>query len=43
MKKLMYTLLVLTNVIVAFLSVYVLPHYYYGAIMGAAGARLGAS
>ncbi|HFH9843461.1 TPA: hypothetical protein ACGO5I_001381 [Streptococcus suis] len=43
MKKLMYTLLVLTYVIVAFLSVYVLPHYYFGAIMGAAGASLGAS
>ncbi|HFI0517236.1 TPA: hypothetical protein ACGOYL_001580 [Streptococcus suis] len=43
MKKLMYTLLVLTYVIVAYLSVYVLPHYYFGAIMGAAGANLGAS
>lgn len=43
MKKLMYTLLVLTYVIVAYLSVYVLPHYYFGAIMGAAGASLGAS
>ncbi|HFI0501137.1 TPA: hypothetical protein ACGO0M_000266 [Streptococcus suis] len=43
MKKLMYTLLVLTYVIVAYLSVYVLPHYYFGAIIGAAGASLGAS
>ncbi|HFI0402353.1 TPA: hypothetical protein ACGOWV_000557 [Streptococcus suis] len=43
MKKLMYTLLVLAYVTVAYLSVYVLPHYYFGAIMGAAGANLGAS
>ncbi|HEM3671821.1 TPA: hypothetical protein U1C90_000958 [Streptococcus suis] len=43
MKKMMYTLLVLTYVIVAYLLVYVLPHYYFGAIMGVAGASLGAS
>ncbi|HFI0405262.1 TPA: hypothetical protein ACGOYB_001357 [Streptococcus suis] len=43
MKKLIYALLVLTYVIVAYLSVYVLPHNYFGAIMGAAGANLGAS
>ncbi|NQG98221.1 hypothetical protein HO675_09020 [Streptococcus suis] len=43
MKKLMYALLVLAYVTVAYLSVYVLPHYYFGAIMGAAGASLGAS
>ncbi|HFU3844500.1 TPA: hypothetical protein ACGO5P_001543 [Streptococcus suis] len=43
MKKLMYTLLVLAYVTVAYLSVYVLPHYYFGAIMGAAGANLGTS
>lgn len=43
MKKLMYTLLVLAYVTVAYLSVYVLPHYYCGAIIGAAGASLGAS
>ncbi|HEL1555901.1 TPA: hypothetical protein TXJ05_000032 [Streptococcus suis] len=43
MKKLMYTLLVLTYVIFAYLSVYLLPHYYFGAIIGAAGASLGAS
>ncbi|HFI0301854.1 TPA: hypothetical protein ACGO63_000071 [Streptococcus suis] len=43
MKKLMYTLLVLTYVIVAYLSVYLLPHYYFGAIIGSAGASLGAS
>ncbi|HEL2071357.1 hypothetical protein HO421_03815 [Streptococcus suis] len=43
MKKLMYALLVLAYVTVAYLSVYVLPHYYSGAIIGAAGASLGAS
>ncbi|MGU8030985.1 hypothetical protein ACS6ZZ_07930 [Streptococcus suis] len=43
MKKLMYTLLVLAYVTVAYLSVYILPHYYFGAIIGAAGASLGAS
>ncbi|MFM0611395.1 hypothetical protein P7J31_05250 [Streptococcus suis] len=43
MKKLMYALLVLAYVTVAYLSVYVLPHYYCGAIIGAAGASLGAS
>ncbi|HFI0333563.1 TPA: hypothetical protein ACGOVZ_000177 [Streptococcus suis] len=43
MKKLLYTLLVLAYVTVAYLSVYVLPHYYSGAIIGAAGASLGAS
>ncbi|HEM3560531.1 hypothetical protein [Streptococcus parasuis] len=43
MKKLMYALLVLAYVTVAYLSVYVLPHYYFGAIIGAAGASLGAS
>ena len=34
MKKLMYVLLVLAYVTVAYLSVHVLPHYYFGAIMG---------
>ncbi|HFI0235463.1 TPA: hypothetical protein ACGOVC_001051 [Streptococcus suis] len=43
MKKLMYTLLMLAYVAVAYLSVYLLPHYYSGAIIGAAGASLGAS
>ncbi|HEM5460856.1 hypothetical protein HO969_00345 [Streptococcus suis] len=43
MKKLMYTLLVLAYVTVAYLSVYVFPHYYFGAISGAVGASLGAS
>ncbi|HEM3532391.1 hypothetical protein [Streptococcus suis] len=43
MKKLMYALLVLAYVTIAYLSVYVLPHYYSGAIIGAAGASLGAS
>ncbi|HEL1619558.1 TPA: hypothetical protein TXL63_001407 [Streptococcus suis] len=43
MKKLMYTLLVLVYVAVAYLSVYLLPYYYSGAIIGAAGASLGAS
>ncbi|HFI0701680.1 TPA: hypothetical protein ACGO3H_001142 [Streptococcus suis] len=43
MKKLIYALLVLAYVAVAYLSVYVLPHNYFGAIMGAAGASLGAS
>ncbi|ABP90728.1 hypothetical protein SSU98_1773 [Streptococcus suis 98HAH33] len=43
MKKLVYALLVLAYVTVAYLSVYVLPHYYSGAIIGAAGASLGAS
>ncbi len=43
MKKLMYALLVLAYITVAYLSVYVLPHYYFGAIIGAAGASLGAS
>ncbi|HFI0107058.1 TPA: hypothetical protein ACGORX_001408 [Streptococcus suis] len=43
MKKLMYALLVLAYVAVAYLSVYLLPHYYVGAIIGAAGASLGAS
>ncbi|HEL1997701.1 TPA: hypothetical protein TZI98_000092 [Streptococcus suis] len=43
MKKLVYALLVLAYVTVAYLSVYVLPHYYFGAIIGAAGASLGAS
>ncbi|MBY4959637.1 hypothetical protein [Streptococcus suis] len=43
MKKLMYALLVLAYVTVAYLSVYVLPHYYSGAIIGAVGASLGAS
>ncbi len=38
----MYTLLVLAYVTVAYLSVYVLPHYYCGAIIGG-GASLGAS
>lgn len=39
----MYTLLVLAYVTVAYLSVYVLLHYYFDAIIGAAGASLGAS
>lgn len=39
----MYTLLVLVYVAVAYLSVHLLPHYYSGAIIGAAGASLGAS
>ncbi|HFI0338015.1 TPA: hypothetical protein ACGOWD_000259 [Streptococcus suis] len=43
MKKLVYALLVLAYVAVAYLSVYLLPHYYSGAIIGAAGASLGAS
>ncbi|HEM3576971.1 TPA: hypothetical protein U1C15_000593 [Streptococcus suis] len=43
MKKLMYALLVLAYVAVAYLSVYLLPYYYFSAIMGAAGANLGAS
>ncbi|HEL1743995.1 TPA: hypothetical protein TXT56_000389 [Streptococcus suis] len=43
MKKLVYALLVLAYVTVAYLSVYVLPHYYSGVIIGAAGASLGAS
>ncbi|MGQ7512747.1 hypothetical protein ACTGZP_07085 [Streptococcus suis] len=43
MKKLMYALLVLAYVTVAYLSVHLLPHYYSGAIIGAAGASLGAS
>ncbi|HFI0099609.1 TPA: hypothetical protein ACGORY_000157 [Streptococcus suis] len=43
MKKLMYTLLVLAYVTVAYLSVYILPHYYSAAIIGVAGASLGAS
>lgn len=43
MKKLMYTLLVLVYVAVAYLSVHLLPHYYSGAIIGAAGASLGVS
>ncbi|MFM0785395.1 hypothetical protein [Streptococcus suis] len=43
MKKLMYALLVLAYVAVTYLSVYLLPHYYFGAIIGAAGASLGAS
>ncbi|HFI0265517.1 TPA: hypothetical protein ACGOU9_001967 [Streptococcus suis] len=43
MKKLVYVFLVLVYVTVAYLSVYLLPHYYFGAIMGAAGATLGAS
>ncbi|HEM3716531.1 TPA: hypothetical protein U1D18_000208 [Streptococcus suis] len=43
MKKLMYALLVLAYVAVAYLSVYLFPHYYVGAIIGAAGASLGAS
>ncbi|HEL1628744.1 TPA: hypothetical protein TXL51_000188 [Streptococcus suis] len=43
MKKLVYALLVLAYVTVAYLPVYVLPHYYSGAIIGAAGASLGAS
>ncbi|HEM5623778.1 hypothetical protein HO849_05140 [Streptococcus suis] len=43
MKKLVYALLVLAYVTVAYLSVYVLPHYYSGAIIGATGASLGAS
>ncbi|HFI0120587.1 TPA: hypothetical protein ACGPB3_001416 [Streptococcus suis] len=43
MKKLVYVFLVLAYITVAYLSVYVLPHYYSGAIIGAAGASLGAS
>ncbi|HEL2730098.1 TPA: hypothetical protein T8F52_001204 [Streptococcus suis] len=43
MKKFVYAFLVLAYVTVAYLSVYVLPHYYFGAIIGAAGASLGAS
>ncbi|MCL4922647.1 MULTISPECIES: hypothetical protein [Streptococcus] len=43
MKKMMYALLVLAYVAIAYLSVYILPHYYVGAIMGAAGASIGAS
>ncbi|HFI0457223.1 TPA: hypothetical protein ACGOY3_000834 [Streptococcus suis] len=43
MKKLVYALLVLAYVAVAYLSVYLLPHYYSGAIIGAEGASLGAS
>ncbi|HFU4054256.1 TPA: hypothetical protein ACGO6G_000289 [Streptococcus suis] len=43
MKKLMYALLVLAYVAVAYLSVYLLPYYYFGAILGAVGASLGAS
>ncbi|HEP1819805.1 TPA: hypothetical protein VB845_001636 [Streptococcus suis] len=43
MKKFVYAFLVLAYVTVAVLSVYLLPHYYFGAIMGAAGANLGAS
>ncbi|HEM2823392.1 hypothetical protein HO419_06825 [Streptococcus suis] len=43
MKKMMYALLVLAYVVIAYLSVYILPHYYVGAIMGAAGASIGAS
>ncbi|HFI0631937.1 TPA: hypothetical protein ACGO4G_000474 [Streptococcus suis] len=43
MKKLVYVFLVLAYITVAVLSVYLLPHYYFGAIMGAAGASLGAS
>ncbi|MCQ8260221.1 hypothetical protein NF418_01780 [Streptococcus suis] len=43
MKKLMSTLLVLAYVAIAYFSVYVLPHYYFGAIIGAAGASLGTS
>ncbi|HFI0253605.1 TPA: hypothetical protein ACGO28_000066 [Streptococcus suis] len=43
MKKLMYALLVLAYVAVAYLSVYLLPYYYFSAIMGAAGANLGVS
>ncbi|HEM4401804.1 TPA: hypothetical protein U1Y72_000083 [Streptococcus suis] len=43
MKKLVYALLVFTYITVACLSVYLLPHYFFGAIMGAAGANLGAS
>lgn len=43
MKKLVYVFLVLAYVAVAYLSVYLLPHYYVGAIIGAAGASLGAS
>lgn len=42
MKKLMYALLVIAYFTVAYLSVYVLPYYFVGAIMGAAGASLGA-
>lgn len=43
MKKFVYAFLVLAYVTVAYLSVYLLPHYYFSAIMGAAGASLGAS
>ncbi|HEM4129957.1 TPA: hypothetical protein U1W61_001689 [Streptococcus suis] len=43
MKKFVYAFLVLAYVMVAYLSVYVLPHDYFGAILGAAGASLGAS
>ncbi|HFI0237043.1 TPA: hypothetical protein ACGOVN_000837 [Streptococcus suis] len=43
MKKLVYVFLVLAYVTVAVLSVYLLPHYYSGGIMGAAGANLGVS
>ncbi|MDG4504857.1 hypothetical protein NOL38_01090 [Streptococcus suis] len=43
MKKMMYALLVLAYVAIAYLSVYIFPHYYVGAIMGAAGASIGAS
>ncbi|HEM2740034.1 TPA: hypothetical protein U0594_000032 [Streptococcus suis] len=43
MKKLVYALLVFSYITVACLSVYLLPHYFFGAIMGAAGANLGAS
>ncbi|NQJ70398.1 hypothetical protein HO542_03435 [Streptococcus suis] len=43
MKKLMYALLVLAYVAVAYLSVYLLPYYYFSAILGAVGASLGAS
>ncbi|HFU4203251.1 TPA: hypothetical protein ACGO8F_000839 [Streptococcus suis] len=42
MKKLMYALLVIAYFTVAYLSVYVLPYYFVGAIMGVAGASLGA-
>ncbi|WP_105144220.1 hypothetical protein [Streptococcus suis] len=43
MKKLVYALLVFSYITVACLSVYLLPHYFFGAIMGSAGANLGAS
>lgn len=39
----MYALLVLAYVAVAYLSVHLLPHYYFGAIIGVVGASLGAS